>query len=456
MKTKLNLFIYLMATALTLVSCKKDTLDPLNGIYTPPEIMDFTILDSQTRDKDNSLFIFTVNLKDDASNTLNLKFVSTEFSLPTSDYTPSVTAANRTYLIGSGGSTCNGQQISSSTITVSVVGSNYTMEGILHLADETVVRMTGAFSIVYEYIPLYTYRIETETPATNNGTPIAGTTKHKITVNSDAVLYAYFEVITDESATSLSGTYAVKDGIDAAGQVNNGYYIDWSWYGGAGVMEGGSYYIKNGDKMYLREAGSITIVEAGSTLTITGENLGILDLATLISSNGMTWQNIAVPGSVNIENATEELTTVFSASATDLSGYGLNYYSTVIKIATGGVMPTYNAATYSWDYSGSGNVISLEFKRDDATLPAGNYSVVSSDASAIGDCVAGYPNPFGGTDLWGTTWGTVTDGVLSNVAINSGNVGITVNGDTYTVIVDVTTDDGSVKTIYSGPITFAK
>lgn len=450
MKTKLNLFVYFTVTALMLISCKKDTLDPISGKYTPPEIMNFTILDSQTREKNNSLFIFTINLKDDASNTLNLKFFSTESSLPTSDYTPSEIAANKTYLTGTGGSTCNGQQISTSTISVSADGSNYTVEGILHLADGTIVRMTASFSVVYEYIPIYTYSIETETPATNNGTPITGTTNHKISVSSDGLPFAYFEVITDESATSLSGTYIVKDGIDAAGQVNNGYYVDFSWYGGAGSSEGGSYYMKNGEKMFLRETGNITIIDDGSALTITGENLGILDLETLSSSSGATWQNLAEPGSVNITEAMEAVTNVISATTTDLSAYGYDYYSTVIKITTNGV--TYDDMTYT--YSGNGNVISLEFKRDDATLPAGIYNIVSTDAAVIGNCIAGYPNPFGGADIWGTTWGTVIDGnFTTNVAVNSGTVEVLSDGDNYTIIANIVTENGNIKTSYSGPIT---
>ena len=452
MKTVLKSFINTMLLALLLVSCQEDALDSLTGKYLPPETCDFSLIESQNREKVGSLFGFTINLKDEGSNTLNLKFVAADYALPASDYTPSDTPANKTYLVGSGGSTCNGQQISKGTISVSLNGNNYTMEGILYLADETVVKMTASFSIVYEYIPIFTYSIDTQTPALDgNGNAIAGTTKHMITVRGDGVVYAYFEVIASETALSLNGTYAIKDGINAAGQINNGYYLDLAWYGYAGVQEGGSYYIKNGEKQYLRAGGGdITIVDDGETLTFTGDNLAVLDLETLISSNGSTWQNKSETFDINIEKATPAVN-LFSASVNDLTAYGMGYTVT-LKLATDGVTPEYNADSESWAYAGSGNVLFLDFKRDGAALPAGVYNVVSNETAKVGDCYAGYD--FYGMTL-GCSWATVSDGVpASPVYITSGTVEVIVEGDGYIIIVDVSTNEGSVKTTYSGPITF--
>ena len=126
-------------------------------------------------------------------------------------------------------------------------------------------------------------------------------------MNVDGEFYAYFEIVTDENVTSPSGTYTVKDGLDAIGQVANGYYLNLSWYGGTGIMEGGSYYIESDEKMFIREGeGDISILDDEGTLTISGDNLEILDLSTLIASNGATWQNLSKTGSINIENATLE------------------------------------------------------------------------------------------------------------------------------------------------------
>ncbi|WP_319227014.1 hypothetical protein [Draconibacterium orientale] len=114
------------------------------------------------------------------------------------------------------------------------------------------------------------------------------------------------ELVADANGTSLSGSYSVKDGVNAIGQMANGYYIDLAWYGMAGVMEGGSYYMKGEEKMYIREGdGTITIADNAGTLTITGNNLGILNLEALISSGGATWSVSETPGSLNITDATQ-------------------------------------------------------------------------------------------------------------------------------------------------------
>jgi hypothetical protein len=73
-----------------------------------------------------------------------------------------------------------------------------------------------------------------------------------------------------------------------------------------GEIVGGSYYMNGENKMYLREGeGSITIVDNGGIVTITGDNLGILNLEALISSGGATWSVLETPGSVNVTDATK-------------------------------------------------------------------------------------------------------------------------------------------------------
>ncbi len=310
MKTTWKNFMFLIAATIALVSCEEDSLDPLTGKYSPPEEYDLTVLGAQEREKVGPLYIFSIDLKDDESNTFSMTLFSTDYILPASDFTPGAQAANKTYLISS--TTFNGQEVIDGTISIALQDSNYAISGILYLADETVLKLTGGFTYAYQpdpYIQTYTYTDETQTPAiggAQGATPIEGSTMHRITVYADEVFYAYLEVVADANATSLSGTYTIKDGVNSTGQIGNGYYLDWSWYGGAGTMEGGSYYMKGEDKMFLREGdGTITIADNGGTLTITGDNLGILNLEALISSGGATWSVMETPGSVNITDATK-------------------------------------------------------------------------------------------------------------------------------------------------------
>lgn len=310
MKTTWKIFMFLITAAIALVSCEEDTLDPLTGKYSPPEEYDLTVLGTQEREKDGSLYSFSIALLDNELNTLSMTLFAADYILPASDFTPSAQAANKTYLLSS--TTFNGQEVVDGTISIALQDSNYIISGILYLADETVLKLTGGFTYAYQpdpYTPAYTYTDQTQTPAMGGaqGTiPIEGSTMHQITVFADEVFYAYLEVVADANATSLSGTYTIKDGINAIGQIGNGYYLDWSWYGGAGSTEGGSYYMKGEDKMFLREGdGTITITDNAGTLTITGDNLGILNLEALISSGGATWTVMETPGSVNITDATK-------------------------------------------------------------------------------------------------------------------------------------------------------
>jgi hypothetical protein len=312
MKTIWKLLMFLLAANFVLVSCEEDSLDPLTGKYSPPEVYDLTVLGTQDRVKDGPLYTFSVNLTDKESNTLSMKLFSTDYILPASDFTPSNQAANKTYLLGAEGTTFNGQQILDGTISIAAQDSNYTVSGILYLADETVLKLSGAFTYAYQpdpYTPTFTYTDETASPAmggSQGATPIEGSTMHKITFFADDVFFAYLELVADANATSLSGTYSVKDGVNAIGQLANGYYVDLAWYGMAGVMEGGSYYMKGEEKMYIREGdGAITIVDNAGIVTITGDNLGILNLEALISSGGATWSVLETPGSVNVTDATK-------------------------------------------------------------------------------------------------------------------------------------------------------
>ena len=133
MKTLWKLFIGLLAPVFVLISCEQEAIDPLSGIYTPPEVYDFSVLSSQSRVKEGNLYIFSVNLSDDASNSLNLKLAAADYILPASDFTPSATVAKNTYLIGGNGSTCNGQEITDGTISIALQDSTYSLNGILYL-----------------------------------------------------------------------------------------------------------------------------------------------------------------------------------------------------------------------------------------------------------------------------------------------------------------------------------
>lgn len=501
---QIKLFTCIFAILFIFTACEENAIDPLTGIYDVPTEYSIPNLFGQNMQKqENGTRIFSLKMASEgptatydettfsynfsgSGNYISIDFVGKDYFLEEGTYAiaSNESAQAGTYIAGYdaefGGisfenwgtcfftvadGTTSGLKVTSGNVSVSKDGDNYSISGALTLADNSVVRVGFSGVIIYEpdaYVPTYTYSVEKETPAIGgaDGTvAITGTTKHKITVYADDVFTTYLEVITDENATSLSGTYSIKDGIDAVGQIANGFYLDFAWFGGEGVLEGGSYYIEDDEKMFIRE-GDITIEDNGGTLSINGDNLGILDLETLIESNGATWTTLATSGRFLFADVVLDgtsggqeisLNNLIAASALDLSAYGGTGYNITLKIATDGIGATYDAITSSYVYSGTGNYISLDFNRDDATLPAGTYNVVSNESAAVGDCVAGYPNPYG-EGTWGSVWGSSTDGLASDIAVTGGTVEVSVNGDNYTVTVDVTTDEGNVKASYTGAI----
>lgn len=311
----------------------------------------------------------------------------------------------------------------------------------------------------------YTYSLTVTKPATYGmgNTPIPNSQLNVISVIDNAsTTVATFEVITTENATSLTGSYTVKDGTTTTMNIsdaNNGFYIDMAWYGGAGVMAGGCYYMDNGAPMYIRTGSTVSIVDNGGVLTITGSNLAILDLAALAASNGANWVNLSTPGSFDFQNLTgggssggDVLTDIVSATSLDKSIFGGTGFTITLKIATSGVTATPDG-TGGYTYGGDGNYISLDFNTAAATLVSGTYNIVDNATAATGDCSAGYPAMFG-TGYWGSVWGTVTGGTASDLPVEiGGTVDVSESGGVYTIEINASTSAGNFAATYTGPIT---
>ncbi|KAA6300316.1 MAG: hypothetical protein EZS26_003542 [Candidatus Ordinivivax streblomastigis] len=342
--------------------------------------------------------------------------------------------------------------------------SHYTISGTLLLEDKFMVKVSYEGEIIFEIDPpAYTYAIEVSKPYTwtvdgTNFTPVPGSQLNKITVSSEDIPVAYFEIVTEENPALLSGTYPVKavNSLEGAGAFVQGQYMNLLWLGIVDMaIESGSYYWDGETKMFIRD-GNINIADNGGTLSFTGNGLGIQDIST-----EMEFGNLPAPGSVNYQNATpasdgggDEITlaTVFSASALDNSLFGGSGYTVTLKIATGGVTATSNDMS-GFTFSGNGNYISLDFKSDAATLTPGTYNVAANESAAVGDVIAGYPALFGGTGYWGSVWGTVTGDAVTDDQVTGGAVVLAKSGDVYAITANITTETGNITAVYTGEIT---
>jgi hypothetical protein len=188
--------------------------------------------------------------------------------------------------------------------------SNYTINGTLQLANNTFIRINYSGEIIFEPdLPTATYSLEVQKPYTyspDGATFISvdGSQLNKISVYEDDVLAAYFEIVTAENPASLSGTYPVSGTItDTDGAAVRGSYVDLPALGwGTEIVKGGSYLMEDDIEQFLFD-GNLTIVDNNGTLTFTGADFSILDIASPF------YAPTVLPGvvkSVNLANATNK------------------------------------------------------------------------------------------------------------------------------------------------------
>jgi hypothetical protein len=94
---------------------------------------------------------------------------------------------------------------------------------------------------------------------TEEVTPGDGLDLHAVTItDKDGNVVAYLELQTEVGAAELTGSYPSTSYASAPGQMRDGYFIDLSQWGMEGTMEGGSYYVENGEKQFIG-AGTATV-----------------------------------------------------------------------------------------------------------------------------------------------------------------------------------------------------
>jgi hypothetical protein len=315
---------------------------------------------------------------------------------------------------------------------------------------------TAAYTYTLETSALYSYTQDGQTWITVDGTQL-----NKISVFAGSEQVGYFEVISAPSPASLAGAYELKDPVDGTNQIAVGSYMNMSWFGGPDmVIESGSYYVENGEKMFIR-AGSggvmITITDASGVLGISGTGLPIQDVTQ------MYWALLPDPGSINYQNVTPadsssaqlELPNLLSVVATDLAAIGAGTgYTVTLKLGEAGVTATPGA--YGITIGGTGKYISIDFKQDAATLPAGTYNIVDNATAATGDAIAGYYLDLG---FMGFPTGCFLVTVAEDVEgipdyLTGGTVTVAEAGGAYTVTVNATTEGGeAVQAVFTGAIT---
>ena len=433
------------ASILALSSCVENAIEPMTGKYEKPVVHEMNTLVSQSVEKGEKTRTFTVEIAGDNAS-LTMVMVGDKYFLADGSYTPAPAdqAKKNTYIVGNGGTTFNNIPVETGSIKVTQGEGTYSFAGILWLADESVIEVKSTVALVYEADP-EPVKLTTVLSATSNlANGVASLTMNLAT---DGVT-TEFDMTTYQNVYKGTGNYLALDIYSADGYLHEGTYtanavggvlnegefgigydttMDFGW----GPMEffnwGTCWWtVDNGATSAEKVLeGTVTVTRKGSKWVIelvSGEGKGMLWTKFEGAIEAVT--DPALGGGGNVDNTDYvELTGLISLSK--------NTGLLTINMATDGVTGTYDPATYSTVYSGTGYYLATDIYSADGKLYTGTYN-----ACAVGGTVGegefgiGYDTEFWGMQMynWGTCWWTVTDGATSAEKILDGTMEVSVEG----------------------------
>ena len=113
----------------------------------------------------------------------------------------------------------------------------------------------------------YTYVIgEPAQCSTQSGEIVAGVMKYPFIISDNAGQeVAYLELVLNEGQTAeIEGEYVSTEYAHEAGQLANGYYLDYSDWGW-GIIAGGSYYVgADGEKVYIDPGVTVIVTKVAT------------------------------------------------------------------------------------------------------------------------------------------------------------------------------------------------
>lgn len=394
---KKNIILISCAT-LALASCQmKSVLDPLEGVFPAPTVVNGFSSASCGYEKVDGKRLFTLDLRD-GSTTFLATLVGDNYFLTSNAYTEAAAGAAKkgNFILGS--TSVNGVQVQSGTINVTQtpideVKGHYVIKAVLFLADGTPYRLswTGDLSFEPEAAGIASYFEDVVTPLEDPAVSKHTLTFHDASTNE---VTAVFELLLVTGNNAIAGTYSCEEYASAPGLICNGYnFPDWG-------ISGGSYYMKDGARVDI---------QAGETVTVT------------LSEGVYTFK-----GSSGFEFQAGVLLSKF-ASLTDYTGWGMQMVGTELASAGLSVVP----GDWGSTYAGNGNYLKLELYSTDGTIAPGTYKACAVGGTiGAGEFGIGYDGSFGAS---GTSWYTVTESVPSYTYVTDGELTVELSGGQYTI-----------------------
>jgi len=440
-------YILMAATAAVLsvstISCDEDSVDPIAGIYEAPTSLKVSGVTLTDKTKEGNIRTFHMALNTAEGTTLNLAIVSNKYYLESTGYTPIEKASARNGNLVSELSTINGSSVVDGTLALAQNGDIYTISNcVLFTADGKSYKLSGGFS----------YNFEPDDPTALpilSGVQDMGNNQYAVTMSTGGYtaeldMTTYQMVYTGEG-NDLKIIFNLPDGKLHPGtyKPGEGYVAGYTFMNNAYEMWGIPAFLDYGGSLWYTVAnGAMTTqtVETGDII-VTKEG----PLYTILLDQGKGGVFAQYQGTIgDLDPDGEAGTIVQMTSCVGVSNYAqLGWVGLIdLQFANGTVSSSYDAATYTTTYSGSGEFLQIEVYSENGvgTLERGTYTI--ADDSSFG------PMKFkiGAVGMYGdggTFTKTVTDGVLGEANfITTGSLTIEGEGDATKVTLTTTGADG--------------
>ncbi len=232
---------------------------------------------------------------------------------------------------------------------------------------------------------------------------------------------------------TFSGDPAVKLTL-----VGNTYFLAPNTYtAGETNAAGNGNYIISGTTINGKNAvsGSVIVKKSGEANVYSTDDEYVIDCMFFLSDGESC--KVLWTGNLEFEPDPEpvKLTQVFSAQSNLASGVN----SVTMSLGSADISATYDAATYTTTWSGSGNYLAIDLYSADGFLHEGTYKA-SAKGGEINEGEFGIgwdPGDIYGWGVmftdWGTCWWTVDNGATSAEKITSGTIEVAKKGSKWVI-----------------------
>ena len=258
---------------LMLASCQTSVLDPLEGIFPAPTVVNFTNGACEASKLDGKRY-FDLNLSD-GSTTLKALLIGDSYYLTSNAYTEATAdnAKKGNYILGK--TSVNGTQVESGTITVTQLdGENYKVKAVLFLTDGKPYKMSWTGRLHFEPDPepvVLTQLLIAQANANGTVTFKLGTDGMSVDMMGTPTGDGYALTADVYSADGIlhEGVYTAAPSSDnvGPGQYAPGYEYDLSEWG-MGIMHWGTCWWAGESCTHISKE-PITVEKKGAKFVIT-------------------------------------------------------------------------------------------------------------------------------------------------------------------------------------------